>query len=176
MPRYQWLICGYLICLAQALNAQWALDPIPGTPPYQKPVAEDTLQVKDFYNSKYSVRVGNGDVAVVGRDTIIVEPLKSNNHYKRLPKHHNDIQIIQQKIIYPQAERISGVQGVCLAYLKVSRRGLIDSVWVDGGLTKGTDNTIIEAIKALNKFTAAHNRGKAVEAVCYYRIRFWIFE
>ncbi len=176
MGSYKLLFCVLWLCFAGNAAAQWAPFPILGNEGYPKPVTEDTLKVKDFYNSKYSVRVGNGDVAVVGRDTIIVEPLKSNNHYKRLPKHHNDIQIIQQKIIYPQAERISGVQGVCLAYLKINRRGVIDSVWVEGGLTKATDNTIIEAVKSLNKFTAAHNKGKAVEAICYYRIRFWIFE
>ncbi len=165
----------FITCCHSAL-AQWTIDPIPGKPTYQKPVAEDTLQVKDFYNSKYSVRVGNSDVSVVGRDTILIEPLRTEAKLKRLPQLKTDVELLQQKVSYPQAERIGGVQGVCLAYLKINRKGDIDSVWIEQGLTHTMDSMIVAAVKSLGRFKPARNKGKAVDAICYYRIRFKLFE
>jgi hypothetical protein len=176
MPRYQWLICGYLICLAQALNAQWTIDPIPGKPPYPKPVTEDTFQNYDRFNRNYNILSWGNTLEPIGRDTIIVEPLKSNYSIKRLPKLKNDIPLLQQKIIYPHKERITGIQGTCLAYIKLSKTGFIDTVWVERGLTKDMDGVVKQAVQSLGRFKPARNKGKAVEAICYYRIWFKLFE
>lgn len=158
----------------QLAYGQWTISPILRPQPYTKPVAEDTLQVKDFYNSKYAERVGN--TFIIGRDTILVEPLKCNTALKRLPQLSNDVKLLQQNLYYPNVERIRGVEGKCRAYLKINRRGKIDSVWVEQGLTKYMDNMIITAVHQLPRFKPARNKGKRVEAICYYRIRFMLLE
>jgi hypothetical protein len=176
MNYRRWLILVGFICLFTAVYGQWTLEPVPGSATFKKPVQEDTLKVKDFYNSKYSVRVGNSDLTVIGRDTIIIAPLKAQTAVKRLPQLKNDLQLIQQALTYPTAERAGGVQGSCLAYLRINKTGIADSVWVEKGLTKTMDSVIIQAIKKLPPFNPGRQRGKRINAICFYAITYKLFE
>lgn len=174
--HFKLLLVLLLIVMTNSLMGQWTLEPVPGSATFKKPVEEDTLKVKDFYNSKYSVRVGNSDLTVIGRDTIIIGPLKAQTSVKRLPQLKNDLQLIQQALTYPTAERAGGVQGSCLAYLRINRNGIADSVWVEKGLTKTMDSVIVQAIKRLPPFMPARQSGKRIDAICFYTITFKLFE
>ncbi len=170
-----------IILLVNALmaNCQWQLEPVPGSPQYNKPVSDDTVKVNDYFNSHYSERVAQSTTETgifIGRDTVIVYPLATTAKLKHKPFLKNDIELLQRAITYPVAERAGGVQGICYAYMHINNKGVTDSVWVEHGLTHAMDKIIVAAVKTLPAFTPARRKGKPVDVVCFYTIRFRLFE
>lgn len=107
-------------------------------------------------------------------DTIHIAACSTQTPCDQAPFLKNDVALLRAKIQYPFPEKIADLQGTCLAFVRINTKGVVDSVWVERAPTVNINNTVLEALKSLPKFAPARYNGKPVEAVCFYKIGFWL--
>ena len=73
------------------------------------------------------------------------------------------MRILQQNIIYPDFERVLGIEGKVIVRFIVTEDGSVDSVVVRKSVSKGLDDESVMVVKRLPKFTPGRQQGKAVK-------------
>lgn len=108
-------------------------------------------------------------------DTIYIDSLKVQTKYDVPPYLKDDLKLLHHVISYPKKEKEVYSEGTCLAFLRISTKGIVDSVWIATAPTANFEKITRDAVKSLPKFVPAKYKGKPIEAIGFYKVRFRIF-
>lgn len=123
-----------------------------------KPAIKAGKQVKSVYPWSFDPHILTGQIPMEGDS-------KENVFYvvvEEMPEIIGGIKSIQEKIVYPELARRSGIEGKVYALAFIDEKGNVADAKIIKGIGGGCDEAALDAVKQ-TKFTPGRQKGKPVK-------------